>query len=383
MGILDFIFGKKKDPSTEESSISKQDEPSVDGDLMKIVIKDYDEPYLIKVGSCAEKYDGKSFASLVAKAIMSGKPYFYYPREKWEKALLEKERRERIDLLLNQTASLNNRGIELEKAGDINNAILTYDENVKLYEDNIGVAILAKHQFDRLVILYHKLKDIENEKRILIKAVEYFPNDTGYQKKLAMLNGTYETKEITSAPKNIVPTKNWGEIWEKRILEVPEFDFYYERDTNPGKYEYSSREIDKILSPIWEVQRHFKELDNEAKAAEDKGEQKAAVQIFEQMIAEGYYMPSPYDRLIKIYSKAKLKDDEIRMLKLAIAHFKQLRENQKEYIMQLAQKYDAVDFVNERIRNGKKITYYKGVFELYNPFPIIERWEARLQKLLK
>ena len=382
MGLLDFIFGKKKVPSTEESSISKQDEPSVDEGLMKIVIKDYEDHYLAKIASCAEKDDDWNLMSLYRKAFLSGKPYFYYPREKWEKALLEKERRERFDSLLNQTVSLNNRGIELEKARDIKNAILTYEENVKLYEDNIEVAQLTKRPFDRLVILYHKLKDIENEKRILIKAVEYFPYDTGYQKKLAILNGTYETKEITSAPQNVVPTKNWGEIWETRILEVPEFDFYCERDTNPSKYEYDSRESAKILSPIWEVQRHFKELDYEAKAAEDKGEQEAAVQFYEQMVAEGYYMPSPYDRLIKIYSKAKLKDDEIRILKIAIAHFKQLREKQKEYVMQLAQKYDAVDFVNERISNGKKITYYNGVFELYNPFPIIERWEARLQKLL-
>lgn len=381
MGILDFIFGKKKDPSTEESSISKQDEPSVDDGFIKILIKDYEEQYLMKIASCAEEDDAFNFMDLWSNAILSGKPYFFYPKEKWEKALLEKERIERIDLLLNQTASLNNRGIELEKAGDIKNTILTYEENVKLYEDNIGVARLTKHQFDRLIILYHKLKDFENEKRILTKAVEYFPYDTGFQKKLAMLNGTYETIEITSAPQNIVPTKNWGEIWEKRILEVPEFDFYYERETNPSKYEYDSRENAKILSPIWEVQRHFKALGDEAKAAEDKGEQEAAVQLYEQMVAEGYYMPSPYDRLIKIYSKAKLKDDEIRMLKLAIAHFKQLREKQKEYVMHLAQKYDAVDFVNERISNGKKITYYYGVFELYNPFPIIERWEARLQKL--
>lgn len=50
--------------------------------------------------------------------------------------------------------------------------------------------------------------------------------------------------------------------------------------------------------------------------------------------------------------------------------------------MHLAQKYNAVDFANERINNGKKITYYGGAFELYNPFPIVERWEARLQKLL-
>ena len=93
-------------------------------------------------------------------------------------------------------------------------------------------------------------------------------------------------------------------------------------------------------------------------------------------------MPSPYDRLIKIYSKAKLHEEEIRILKIGIEHFKQLREKRLAYVMHLAHKYHAVEFAQERINNGKKITYYNGLFELYNPFPIVEKWELRLQKLL-
>lgn len=39
----------------------------------------------------------------------------------------------------------------------------------------------------------------------------------------------------------------------------------------------------------------------------------------------------------------------------------------------LAAKYGAQDFFNERVRTSKKNTYYNGVFELYNPFTIIEK----------
>ena len=85
--------------------------------------------------------------------------------------------------------------------------------------------------------------------------------------------------------------------------------------------------------------------------------------------------------LEKIYSMAKLHDEEIRILKIGIDHFKQLREKRKAYTIYLAKKYNALDFALERINSGKKITYYNGVFEIYNPFPIVERWEARLQKL--
>lgn len=93
-----------------------------------------------------------------------------------------------------------------------------------------------------------------------------------------------------------------------------------------------------------------------------------------------YYMPDPYDRLIKIYSKAKLFDEEKRILLLGIDHFRQLRTKRKEYVLHLAQKYNATDFATERIDNGKKITYFNGVFELYNPFPIVEKWQERAEK---
>jgi hypothetical protein len=49
----------------------------------------------------------------------------------------------------------------------------------------------------------------------------------------------------------------------------------------------------------------------------------------------------------------------------------------------LAKKYNAEKFLNERLASGGKITYYAGVFELYNPFPIIEKWEERLEKKLR
>ncbi|MDR1584052.1 MAG: hypothetical protein LBS55_12510, partial [Prevotellaceae bacterium] len=109
---------------------------------------------------------------------------------------------------------------------------------------------------------------------------------------------------------------------------------------------------------------------------------KAAV-IYEQIVAEQYFMPNPYDRLIKIYSKAKLKFDEIRILKYAINHFSELRNRQKGYVIQLATKYGKLDFANEQINNDKKISYYGGAFELYNPYTIISKWKERLDKLYK
>ena len=379
MGLFDFIFRSKKNRSSEVTSMSESEESLDTSDLVKIRVMDDSN---IKTIICLEDDDIMEFHDLEFRAMREGKEFVLYSKDKWEKALAEREKLNLLDQLMFSTARLNNKGIELEKAGDIQSAIKVYEENVKLYEDNVDIGFLARHQYDRLIILYHKLKDYENEKRILNKAVVLFPDDTGYKKKLAVLNGSFEEKAITSAPKEIVRTDNWGEIWEKRILEVPEFDFYFEQETNPNKYSYSFTETERIFSSVWEVQKHFKTIEHEAKAAEDLGELEQAVKLYEQMVAERYYMPSPYDRLIKIYSKAKLHEEEIRILKIGIDHFKQLREKRLAYVMYLAHKYHAVEFAQERINNGKKITYYNGLFELYNPFPIVEKWELRLQKLL-
>lgn len=379
MGLFDFIFGSKKNRSCEVTSMSESDESLDTSDLVKIRVMDDSNSKTI---ICLEDDDIKEFHELEFRAIREGKEFVLYSKDKWEKALAEREKLNLLDQLIFSTARLNNKGIELEKAGDFQSAIKVYEENVKLYEDNVDIGFLANHQYDRLIILYHKLKDYENEKRILNKAVVLFPDDTGYKKKLAVLNGSFEEKAITSAPKEIVRTDDWGEIWEKRILEVPEFDFYFEQETNPNKYSYSFTETERIFSSVWEVQKHFKTIEHEAKAAEDLGELEQAVKLYEQMVAERYYMPSPYDRLIKIYSKAKLHKEEIRILKIGIEHFKQLREKRLAYVMYLAQKYHAVEFAQERINNGKKITYFNGLFELYNPFSIVEKWELRLQKLL-
>lgn len=47
----------------------------------------------------------------------------------------------------------------------------------------------------------------------------------------------------------------------------------------------------------------------------------------------------------------------------------------------LATKYNKRQFYLERVRNKQKIFYYSGVFELYNPFTIIEKWKERLSKI--
>lgn len=74
---------------------------------------------------------------------------------------------------LAKTAQLNNKGKEYEKAGKIKQAISTYEKNIEL-------GYPASHAFSRLMVIYRKSKDFDNEIRIIEKAIDVFGIDTRY-----------------------------------------------------------------------------------------------------------------------------------------------------------------------------------------------------------
>jgi len=66
-----------------------------------------------------------------------------------------------------QQLERNLKGIELEKSGDIEKAIILYEENIlENFEGN--------HPYDRLAIIYKKQNNLDNEIRVLEKAILVF-----------------------------------------------------------------------------------------------------------------------------------------------------------------------------------------------------------------
>ena len=72
---------------------------------------------------------------------------------------------------LNRCAELNNRGVACEKSGDIFGAVEAYEENIS------GDCYPATHSFDRLCVIYRRVKDYKNEIRVLQKACKVFKLD--------------------------------------------------------------------------------------------------------------------------------------------------------------------------------------------------------------
>lgn len=90
----------------------------------------------------------------------------------------KREKEKEAERKLNECAEMNNRGMELEAEGRIDEAIL-------IYEENISSGYPAAHSFDRLMILYRRTKDYKNEIRIIKKAIRIFAK---YEKYIERLN---------------------------------------------------------------------------------------------------------------------------------------------------------------------------------------------------
>jgi len=73
----------------------------------------------------------------------------------------------RLGEILGIMVDKNNKGIELEKKGDIENAI-------KLYEQNVADEFFGTHPYDRLAISYRKRKQFDDEIRILKRKILIF-----------------------------------------------------------------------------------------------------------------------------------------------------------------------------------------------------------------
>jgi len=68
-----------------------------------------------------------------------------------------------------QQVERNLKGIELEKKGHV-------DKAIELYKQNISENFIGNHPYDRLAIIYRKRNQIDDEIRVLEKAIWVFEN---------------------------------------------------------------------------------------------------------------------------------------------------------------------------------------------------------------
>ncbi len=71
----------------------------------------------------------------------------------------------------NLQAERNLKGAEFEKTGD-------FEKAIEVYEENVAESFKGNHPYDRLATIYKNQNDIENEIRVLEKAIIVFEEIT-------------------------------------------------------------------------------------------------------------------------------------------------------------------------------------------------------------
>lgn len=102
-----------------------------------------------------------------SRARIRGFNLFPVPKADYDEIMAYKAANEARQNLLGKTADLNMQGIALEKSGNIEDAI-------KLYEENIALGYPAAHAYTRLMVLYKRLKRPEDERRVILRAIEVY-----------------------------------------------------------------------------------------------------------------------------------------------------------------------------------------------------------------
>jgi len=104
------------------------------------------------------------------------KKFFKNPQYELNPVIEMQLHRHELEEILNIMVDRNNKGIELEKKGDIGSAI-------KLYEQNVADEFFGTHPYDRLTIIYRRKKQFDDEIRIIKRAIEII-GDIKYRKRL-------------------------------------------------------------------------------------------------------------------------------------------------------------------------------------------------------
>jgi hypothetical protein len=137
-------------------------------DEIKLHLSDYDKKLL---HGCTWAFGTNEVGSRITTAFINAKAngFRYVVISKSDFELISKKDDEWVERerKLSKTVELNQTGKRLEKEGKINEAIQCYEENIKL-------GYPAMHSYDRLVVLYHRIKDYENEKRMCLSIQNVF-----------------------------------------------------------------------------------------------------------------------------------------------------------------------------------------------------------------
>lgn len=290
----------------------------------------------------------------------------------------------------NRIIELRQKAQKLEKEKKLEEAISYYFKSIIIGEKSEKLKI-NNYAFDieRAIILLSKTKRTLELKKFLEEKIGLYPDFQDTKKwtiRLSKLN-TKRSSEVKSISPFDIDEVRPGKITiGQKIngfkLKMPEFNFYYDLPENAETLSYDSKVTFEHFRVLGELREEFENIKNFAEIAETEGNYKKAIEAYKKMITEDYEGPEPYERLIIIFAKLKWKNEEKKIIEQAISFFTSLKDKQLKYVLSLAKKYNMTEKALEYINQDKKIFYYGGAFELYNPQTSrLTKWRKRLEKI--
>ncbi len=274
---------------------------------------------------------------------------------------------------------------KLEKA--LENYFINYNHGSKSSILNVNNYV---HDINRIIIIYGKLKREEELIDFLQEVIEKYPKENfarDWITRLTKLNG--EKKSISADDQELNKVEkviNFTFIEDIKRLEksLPEFNFYHDLPEEVSTLRYlrekgivPSEQSVKYLK----LKQSFNNIIARAKVAENENDYTTAITIYKELIKQEVEDRIPYNRLMIVYRELKLKNEEVNIIEYSIEFFNKLREKQLNNVMSLAKKYNKEKFAMNYIKEGKRIQYYGGLFDLFNPYNEVDKWKARLRKL--
>ena len=391
MGIFDSIFGKKKkDSATPEVKVEPNfydQKPVVSVESRESLLKyaDTGRPVVISGGDFSSKtvivvskpskyvnhtFDGKSYPVVTVDRLTIGtyeQVTFIgdIPQEEIDRLYeLEKQRREVA---------------EKEKAD---------------FEKNKFKAEYEPHRYMRPAINQTKRLDSPKPKsKPVIKEEEKFPvytldaegnmiplEEPEEKPKPAPKSPWITDKELAAfeeSRKNNVKEAHFDmEVSEEEtylyklnelIASLPEFDFYN------GDNDKDVSEDNPAVIAIRALQKETDEIMAHGEIFEADKNWAQAAKCYEHLVVRRYWNPQPYTKLLALYSKASLHASvKQKMQSLIVNFFRDRREKMKTELLRLADKYDSTIYAEKCINEGECVTYYDGIYDIYNPYPVVE-----------
>lgn len=293
----------------------------------------------------------------------------------------------------NHIIKLREKATKLDKNGKYLEAIETFRESIDYGENSNRLNISNYvHDIERVMILYGKTKQIDKQINFIESIINNYPTYPDIDKWRIRLSKITQKDTIESEInltlsdiKVPIPSNpTLGKKFQTFKDSLPEFNFYFDMPDGMQTFEYLT--IHKPVpfeksKKMKEYRDSFASILSDGQIAENRNNIKIAIETYLTLIAEEYEGKEPFERLIIIFRKLKWKEQEIEILKKGISFFENLRENQRVRIISLARKFGMENKALEYINADKKIQYYGGAFDLYNPYPIISKWKEKLDTL--